>query len=145
MQFTMYDSIILCFGIYVDGIPSHIIENLQRIESYLYQYMKVHTLGELKNSIKNTRIYVVSNCGLLHGNHSRHALASMEFFSKKLGFTWGQGISIGSGPLYTNPHMDMFAVDDARHVYAGLVELDRKSTRLNSSHANISYAVFCLK
>src|SRR3712207_8768153 len=24
-------------------------------------------------------------------------------------------------------------------------ELDRKSTRLNSSHANISYAVFCLK
>src|SRR3712207_9003149 len=24
-------------------------------------------------------------------------------------------------------------------------EVDRKSTRLNSSHANISYAVFCLK
>src|SRR3712207_8960487 len=24
-------------------------------------------------------------------------------------------------------------------------EADRKSTRLNSSHANISYAVFCLK
>src|SRR3712207_8655100 len=28
------------------------------------------------------------------------------------------------------------------HVY---VRVDRKSTRLNSSHANISYAVFCLK
>src|SRR3712207_2192138 len=27
----------------------------------------------------------------------------------------------------------------------GAVWLDRKSTRLNSSHANISYAVFCLK
>src|SRR3712207_8436943 len=25
------------------------------------------------------------------------------------------------------------------------IEVDRKSTRLNSSHANISYAVFCLK
>src|SRR3712207_7306813 len=25
------------------------------------------------------------------------------------------------------------------------VHVDRKSTRLNSSHANISYAVFCLK
>src|SRR3712207_9105170 len=25
------------------------------------------------------------------------------------------------------------------------MEIDRKSTRLNSSHANISYAVFCLK
>ena len=26
-----------------------------------------------------------------------------------------------------------------------LMYADRKSTRLNSSHANISYAVFCLK
>src|SRR3712207_7951304 len=30
-------------------------------------------------------------------------------------------------------------------VVAGVVQVDRKSTRLNSSHANISYAVFCLK
>src|SRR3712207_8724511 len=29
--------------------------------------------------------------------------------------------------------------------YYKAVGLDRKSTRLNSSHANISYAVFCLK
>src|SRR3712207_7922576 len=28
---------------------------------------------------------------------------------------------------------------------AAEANLDRKSTRLNSSHANISYAVFCLK
>src|SRR3712207_8822678 len=27
----------------------------------------------------------------------------------------------------------------------GTLDADRKSTRLNSSHANISYAVFCLK
>src|SRR3712207_8366052 len=33
-----------------------------------------------------------------------------------------------------------------RHVAGrGHQEADRKSTRLNSSHANISYAVFCLK
>src|SRR3712207_8876569 len=31
-----------------------------------------------------------------------------------------------------------------RHLVVVLLE-DRKSTRLNSSHANISYAVFCLK
>src|SRR3712207_8987293 len=28
---------------------------------------------------------------------------------------------------------------------AGRAQQDRKSTRLNSSHANISYSVFCLK
>src|SRR3712207_7349725 len=31
------------------------------------------------------------------------------------------------------------------HLHVVLVGQDRKSTRLNSSHANISYAVFCLK
>src|SRR3712207_8795705 len=39
--------------------------------------------------------------------------------------------------------------DTVRHLREaadqGLVREDRKSTRLNSSHANISYAVFCLK
>src|SRR3712207_9200512 len=31
------------------------------------------------------------------------------------------------------------------HRAGGPLRRDRKSTRLNSSHANISYAVFCLK
>src|ERR1035437_6944468 len=33
----------------------------------------------------------------------------------------------------------------ATFLVPGIDLLDRKSTRLNSSHANISYAVFCLK
>src|SRR2546430_12605456 len=35
------------------------------------------------------------------------------------------------------------AIQLARHL--GATVLDRKSTRLNSSHSQISYAVFCLK
>src|SRR3712207_7873548 len=39
--------------------------------------------------------------------------------------------------------------DEAGHLHLRypdpLADLDRKSTRLNSSHAHISYAVFCLK
>src|SRR3712207_8159104 len=38
-----------------------------------------------------------------------------------------------------------FFDDPDELVRAPEVEADRKSTRLNSSHANISYAVFCLK
>src|SRR3712207_7880822 len=37
------------------------------------------------------------------------------------------------------------AADQARAAQGGGRRADRKSTRLNSSHANISYAVFCLK
>src|SRR5437773_7209662 len=36
-------------------------------------------------------------------------------------------------------------VDDPRALSARLAATDRKSTRLNSSHITISYAVFCLK
>src|SRR3712207_8234593 len=40
---------------------------------------------------------------------------------------------------------DSIAICDVREELEGLAARDRKSTRLNSSHANISYAVFCLK
>src|SRR3712207_7041385 len=44
---------------------------------------------------------------------------------------------------------ELASIDSAlqRHAAGAAVTLwvDRKSTRLNSSHANISYAVFCLK
>src|SRR5207302_9926479 len=35
--------------------------------------------------------------------------------------------------------------DKARYMNMAETETDRKSTRLNSSHVKISYAVFCLK
>src|SRR3712207_6850158 len=34
---------------------------------------------------------------------------------------------------------------EERGIQRAVLHIDRKSTRLNSSHANISYAVFCLK
>src|SRR5689334_24730825 len=42
--------------------------------------------------------------------------------------------------IYINP-----LVSYSEQIIAGYHELDRKSTRLNSSHSSISYAVFCLK
>src|SRR5258708_35923315 len=56
---------------------------------------------------------------------------------------------------YGNPtrvyHIDLYRLDEPRQLATlGLDEIfereaDRKSTRLNSSHQIISYAVFCLK
>src|SRR2546422_3747925 len=43
-------------------------------------------------------------------------------------------------------HCFLFQVNvDTRDASSPFVRLDRKSTRLNSSHGYISYAVFCLK
>src|SRR3712207_6886969 len=40
---------------------------------------------------------------------------------------------------------DLLAIQDVTIHRDADTAVDRKSTRLNSSHANISYAVFCLK
>src|SRR2546430_9703980 len=40
---------------------------------------------------------------------------------------------------------DREAQRGSAHAAAGVPTADRKSTRLNSSHSQISYAVFCLK
>src|SRR3712207_8022573 len=48
----------------------------------------------------------------------------------------------GPGPLSDPPPARVQELDRPPRVRA---HVDRKSTRLNSSHANISYAVFCLK
>src|SRR3712207_8198684 len=58
-----------------------------------------------------------------------------------------------SDPVYQQKIFDMFVRASEKSDGSGLglyivkqaVDKDRKSTRLNSSHANISYAVFCLK
>src|SRR3712207_7785926 len=56
----------------------------------------------------------------------------------------------GSEPLGLKPPTDPAelkaqAGNPGAIARAGRAATDRKSTRLNSSHANISYAVFCLK
>src|SRR3712207_8349283 len=68
----------------------------------------------------------------------------------------GDGADLGVGALMARDQKDSLLVahvDGEGHVHGGEddgvvkrdEEKDRKSTRLNSSHANISYAVFCLK
>src|SRR3712207_3860392 len=48
-----------------------------------------------------------------------------------------------SAPLLAAANLE--PAEWSRLIAAADEETDRKSTRLNSSHANISYAVFCLK
>src|SRR3712207_7582080 len=52
-------------------------------------------------------------------------------------------VSTRLNPALKNTDDEVYGMDDARHDRPS--SKDRKSTRLNSSHANISYAVFCLK
>src|SRR3712207_8996220 len=60
-----------------------------------------------------------------------------------VGLTTAKALSLVTGkPLLAVNHLEGHALTPRLTDGIGL---DRKSTRLNSSHANISYAVFCLK
>src|SRR5438477_6097795 len=57
---------------------------------------------------------------------------------------------VGLGHGAGNPGAQVYLAaadpfDGLHQIARGLVQADRKSTRLNSSHMSISYAVFCLK
>src|SRR3712207_7872019 len=54
-------------------------------------------------------------------------------------------VSRGLDPLTTHLVVADLSRTEKTICLAVSPSLDRKSTRLNSSHANISYAVFCLK
>src|SRR3712207_8319638 len=47
-----------------------------------------------------------------------------------------------NGVVDANRYNELFTMHGTTMIF---LVVDRKSTRLNSSHANISYAVFCLK
>src|SRR3712207_9089999 len=80
------------------------------------------------NDTATTEIYTLS----LHDALPISELSRLELFLHR-GRDRGHGLC-GAGAEHQHP-------GGARRDHRG----DRKSTRLNSSHANISYAVFCLK
>src|SRR5436305_11858809 len=63
-------------------------------------------------------------------------------------YVWYQVWNRTGAPRYFIPDLDLLTNKGTRHrdeVLPAEVGEDRKSTRLNSSHVRISYAVFCLK
>src|SRR5688572_32567467 len=68
----------------------------------------------------------------------RYDLASDHFFATPES-TFGP--MRGRDPVYFDPALSAWILT----TYEDVSEADRKSTRLNSSHSQISYAVFCLK
>src|SRR3712207_1749565 len=56
-----------------------------------------------------------------------------------------QGLRLGAAATMAEVAAHPAVVEQFPVISEALLESDRKSTRLNSSHANISYAVFCLQ
>src|SRR3712207_6985575 len=60
--------------------------------------------------------------------------------------TAGRDATLGAvAELMRDRNVGSVVICDEGRPHGLITDRDRKSTRLNSSHANISYAVFCLK
>src|SRR5690606_40087721 len=72
-----------------------------------------------------------------------------RFIAHRWGCRKGYGACVGLPLDQVDPQQDQHAPQGVRPTQPFAVEhaphQDRKSTRLNSSHVKISYAVFCLK
>src|SRR3989442_6387504 len=86
---------------------------------YIYIYIYTTTTTTVTHRVSNqTRPRTASGCSQVPG------LGHLGWYAEQT----------GRGPL-----------KEGRRGCLSEIEVDRKSTRLNSSHVRISYAVFCLK
>src|SRR3712207_2573694 len=114
-------------------------------------------LGLLRNEGKDPVLYVVGRKGEAYYRfRDRDFAESWTGFSEQPDYSDAQEVGSTLIDAFTAGEDDdetggagadgVLGVDELHIVYTEFRSLlDRKSTRLNSSHANISYAVFCLK
>lgn len=79
-------AILIAFPLYVDGIPSHLIDLMKSIECN-------------KNFKNKPTVYVIVNCGFYEGEQNSLALSMLQIWAEKCDFQWGYGIGIGAGGM----------------------------------------------
>src|SRR5215467_8770018 len=89
------------------------------------------SLAVIGAGLRDVRQFLVTH---MHRDHYTQAVEIRQLL--------GTTIALGAGE---QPSIDGLLSGEFRPMRAQLAVLDRKSTRLNSSHLVISYAVFCLK
>src|SRR5206468_9424664 len=108
---------------------------------------EVHILGELEHVLRHAgrKIAIMRGWQINGSERQRHRIAFNGDGGGGLVLQGGNGVMLmGFGcPAWPRTcDAQDHRHDESNHASSGL---DRKSTRLNSSHDQISYAVFCLK
>jgi len=83
-----HDILVFSFPLYVDGIPSHLLNCLTQLETFFA------SMNE-----KDIKVYSIVNCGFYEGHQTKLAMEMMENWCLKAGLKWGQGLGIGGGGM----------------------------------------------
>lgn len=115
------DAVVFVLPLYVDGIPSHVLQFLKQLEKHCHE-----------NSTA-LKVYVISNGGFIEGNQNRVLMQIFEHFCEHAGLTWGGGIGIGGGVMLNVMRVLFF-------VYAGICLLNLLSGNdLTASLLNLAH------
>src|SRR5947209_15172647 len=87
--------------------------------------------------------HYASRLNAVEANYTYRRIAAPSTFEKWIEATPNGFMFLPKAHMKITHSLKLEGADEFTRVF--LDSLDRKSTRLNSSHANISYAVFCLK
>lgn len=86
-EINTIDTLVFAFPLYVDSLPSHVLEFLIMLEE------------NFKDNLKGVNVYVIANCGFYEGKQNKIALNIMKCWCKKMNIKWAQGIGIGAGEM----------------------------------------------
>ena len=83
------DAQTVVFGVplYVDGIPSHLLRFMEKMETFCKE-------NDLKLSV-----YCIANNGFIEGKQNEPLMRTFENFCNRAGLTWGGGVGIGGGVM----------------------------------------------
>lgn len=82
--------LVFALPLYVDGIPSHLLNCLYELENYFN-----------KNTENKITVYALVNSGFYEGHQNSIALSLMKNWCVKSNLSWGQGIGIGGGGMFS--------------------------------------------
>ena len=94
------DAQAVVFGLplYVDGVPSHVLRFLEKMELYC------------RENALDLNVYCVANNGFIEGKQNEPLMQVFEHFCTRAGLTFGGGVGIGGGVML-NVTRILFIVD----------------------------------
>lgn len=94
------DTAVFCLPLYVDGIPSHVLGFMEKMETYC------------RDMHLSLTVYCIANNGFIEGRQNEPLMQIFENFCVRSGISWGGGVGIGGGVML-NVSRILFFVDIA--------------------------------
>ncbi len=80
-------NVVFSLPLYVDGIPSHVLRFLEKMESFC------------KENGLHLRVCCIANNGFIEGKQNEPLMQHFENFCARTGLDWGGGVGVGGGVM----------------------------------------------